>query len=288
MSNSWSYTDLKANFPNIKIVTSWDSAVTCLSRLDHDDKFDRQICKYLFRGTPAPYRLRTALQLEFSSVQTRNSIENVLIRNFKKYAAKHVSNQYESDWEWLALARHYRLPTRLLDWTGSWLVAMYFATYSNFNRINVGSSLIWCLNHDALRCLLPRRLQNILLKHNARSFTVEMLTEAGITSPHQLELYSRQPFALIIDPPVIDQRIAAQASSFLVFSKRNMFIDEWLATEPVRRYVQPVWISKCAKRDISIHLIESHVTHMQLFPGLEGVAVSLTRRYQSLQDLGLE
>lgn len=59
------------------------------------------------------------------------SIELKLMREFKRLAAPIVENKQRSDWEWLFLAQHYGLPTRLLDWTTNPLVALFFAAERN-------------------------------------------------------------------------------------------------------------------------------------------------------------
>jgi hypothetical protein len=84
--------------------------------------------EYWFRGHANIAWGLTPSALRYKTLNKRNKALGLLVE-FKRYAEIKLTNPPgpTEDLKWVQLARHHGLPTRLLDWTRSATIALYFA-----------------------------------------------------------------------------------------------------------------------------------------------------------------
>ena len=262
-----------------------------LSRLLFENSWQDDIMRHrsqnAFRGvTKAEFKLSTSLIRLGGPLHPDHgpNLEMSILRSFKKYAYTDSIREY-NDWYWLSLAQHHGMPTRLLDWTVSPLVALHFATYDF--EAGDRDAAVWCVNIHEAHKKMPKKISCVLENHHAFIFTPDMLAEVSPTLEGFLDIANEfaefgGDFIVFFEPPSLDQRIANQFGFFSLIPNSSVYVDDWLESHP--ELYQKIIIPQKLKWEVRNKLDQMNITERVLFPGLDGLSRWLSRYYSHYPD----
>lgn len=112
----------------------------------------REDSNWMFRGVSDSKRHKLRPKIGRTDVVPKGGYsidgEKRIFGGFKRRARAYIHGQVKNDWEWLAVAQHHGLPTRLLDWTSNPLVAAFFAVSGQKAENSSGVYAINTANHS--------------------------------------------------------------------------------------------------------------------------------------------
>jgi hypothetical protein len=205
------------------------------------------------------------------SDRSQIQIEAGLIRQFSRRAHHHMPDPpAQREWvEWLALMQHHGAPTRLLDFTYSFYVALFFALEEMDRE---GKSALWAIDID----WTDERLQGILENDVYETFTNTDRNARNETVFGSL-LGNQKRMAFFINPYRLNQRLSIQQGVFLcpgdishtIVENLDALGDAGWGIQKIKIELSRSEYQKCIRK-----LIRMNMTRATLFPGLDGFAMS--------------
>jgi hypothetical protein len=196
--------------------------------------------RWVFRGhSNKNYKLIPYVGRNVHTSTSRDKYEKSLFDIFCREARSYLELTPTDPWEWLSIAQHHGLPTRLLDWTHNPLVALYFSVECN----------------DAF----DAELLALFSRTKANEFVRE-------SSPFEI----KNPVKLY--PNFVAARIRAQEGLFVACPDVEK---ELLIQLPSSWKIETFLIPKEFKPNIRYELFRLGIHASTLFPDLDGLAARL-------------
>ncbi len=252
--------------------------VECVTSISSDWGDDDGFIDPWFRGigNSADFKLvpRLYREAELDYVQAEARIRV----SFASRALPYVSQHHKREsWDWYFLMQHYGVPTRLLDWTESALVALYFAIYAR-RPGQKAYPAVWVLD--------PFALNSITIATN------EILVPSQLTLAHHLPACGspvKAPLPVAVLPEYADRRMNAQQSKFTMHGAGVRALEDMAELGPLRASGQLARITIAAGDDNSVSRFKRAlallgVRNSSVYADLTGLAMDIREDYTLSQE----
>jgi hypothetical protein len=244
-------------------------------------EFDRTLSKkhyrkWIFRGqSDATWNMESSLHRAFEEAQeihktsnnkeknlNKEEHEKVMIDRFKCSAHLYLNSLPKDDdiLSWLSLMQHHGAPTRLLDFTFSYYIALYFAL-----EYGEDDAAVYCINHQAIKNDDDEQFGS--KRH-------EMY--AKVLDEH---MNSDEPFLLAFEPTFSNQRLLSQQGLFVAinnheYTHENLLTAYELEDDDVLKFIIPKKLRYSGLRKLN----QMNINSTNIYPGLDGFCKSLRRQ----------
>ena len=202
-----------------------------------------------------------ALTPYFLRLDGRQS-ESTLLKRFKQSAAMLIDTAPKQSFDWLFLMQHYGVPTRLLDWSESPLVALYFAV-ENITEHGDKDGALWLLYPSEFN--KNARIHNRNEEGYIPSFDDEELASYSIESLKSNPSLQLYPVATIATRN--NARIQAQHGVFTIHHQDQTPIEDI----GDKSHVLKLTIPGASKVQLKKQLELLGYSKFQLFPELSSI-----------------
>jgi hypothetical protein len=201
--------------------------------------------------------------------------ERELVRDFRLHSHLLLEHTPANYLEWLFLMQHYGMPTRLLDWTESYLTALYFAVASRTSTANGAVWVLdpWSLNEQAIG------MQSVPIADNAK---LEAYAIASGSEGLGRDIPARVPVA--VRPPRANPRINSQRGIFTLHGSLKSSLDMIVKDVNTKQSGRAIRLHKividgASKSQLRKELYLAGITEGVLFPDLVGLCGEISYRY---------